>query len=95
MEGTLVRGAVLWTNPERARHLIENGICAYMGGLEPAEQPAAGPSEAKPAGPSEVKKKPSGAMTPGPSTALPSSSAHGTARLHSASAAALVSPRRR
>ena len=90
MEGGLVRGDVLWVKPDRARHLIENGICAYVGERMPAEQPETGPTEAKPAGPSEVKKKPSGSLTPGRSTALASSSAPGPAKPSFASAAVLV-----
>jgi len=95
MEGTVQPGDVLWVSPERARHLLENGICAYVGEQEPHEQPEAGPGEAKPAGPSEVKKKPSAGLTAGRLTGLQSSKERGLAKHVSASAAALVSPERR
>ncbi len=61
-------GDVVWVNEAAARHLIEEGLCRYIGG---AETRAAGPSETAVTGPAEVKsteapkKNPSAGPTAG------------------------------
>lgn len=94
-QGNLRPGDVVWVDENAARHLLENGICRYVGG---EEKPVAGPIETPEAGPSEIKEatvpKFVGDRTDGPTTVSQSSNAPGPGILSSASAAALVLPKR-
>jgi len=50
-------GEAVWVGADAARHLLENGICAWPGGEKgtgPLERPAAGPQHAPEAGPTET-----------------------------------------
>lgn len=90
-EGT--GGSIVWMTPARARMLVDNGAVEMFSGKLPTVQPEGGPSETKPAGPEE--KKSSAAGQTGPLTDSVPSTGSATAAQQSASAAALVSPKRK
>lgn len=84
-------GAIIWVSPAAATEMINAKLARYVGAKQAV---SVGPSVTPEAGPTEVKKNRSGGPTDGRSTGSPSSTEHGTGPLSSASAGALVPPRR-
>lgn len=88
--GRVSFGDIVWVDEKAARHLLEHGICQFIGGEEAPAKIDTVPAEVAPV----TVPKSVGGLMGGHWIALPLSKGRGSVPLSSASAAGLVLPQR-